>query len=44
MLRAAPVSGVKGSGKSQSERVRDALRDQYFRRVVPDESGDGGGP
>jgi hypothetical protein len=44
MLRAAPVSGVKGSGKSQSERVLDVLRDQYFRRVVPDEPGDGGGP
>ncbi len=44
MLRAAPVSGVRGSGKSQSERVRDNLRDQYFRRVLEDADGESGTP
>ncbi len=44
MLRAAPVSGVKGSGKSQSERLRDALMDQYFRGAAPDAAGAGDGP
>ncbi len=44
MLRAAPVSGVKGSGKTQSERMRDALRDRYLRRVREDADGDGATP
>ena len=44
MLRAAPVTGVKGSGKTQSERVRDALRDRYLRRVREDADGDGATP
>ena len=44
MLRAAPVRGVKGSGRTQSERVRDAIRDQYFRRPLPDQPDDGAGP
>ncbi len=42
MLRAAPVSGVKGSGKTQSERYRDMMRDRYLRRVPKDAGGDGG--
>ena len=44
MLRAAPVSGVKGSGKTQSERYRDMLRDRYFRPVRQDADGDGETP
>jgi hypothetical protein len=31
LTRAGPVDGVKGSGKNQSERLRDAMLENYYR-------------